>query len=142
MTTKFGASGFKEMQAALARLAAGVPEEKLRAALREGGELIAEEARRLVPIDTGQLHDSIAVVDERDMRIYGKINGGDVSLYVGPVGSAEDGDVFYARFVEFGSLRSEAQPFMRPAIAAKQADAEKLVAARLAADVADLARDA
>jgi HK97 gp10 family phage protein len=129
-------SGFRELDRNLAMLARGFSEQKLRAALHAGGEIIAAEARRLVPVDTGTLKDSIQVTDERDARVYGKVNGAGVSVYVGPVGSTEDGDVPYAKFVEFGTARAGAQPFMRPAIASKRPEAERVVAARLAADLA------
>lgn len=127
--------GFKHLDRALARLAQGIPEAELRAALHEGGALIADEAKRLAPFKTGLLRDSIEVTDDRDARIYGKLNAPDNSVYVGPVGSTEEGDVYYARFQEFGTAQHGAQPFMRPAIAAKRPEAERVIAARLARSV-------
>jgi HK97 gp10 family phage protein len=129
--SSFSSRGFRELDRALAKLERGPTVEQERAALRAGGQLIVEEARRLVPVDTGDLRDSIAVTDDRDARVYGKVNGADVSVFVGPVGSTEEGDVYYARFVEFGTRRHGAQPFMRPAIAAKRGDAERLVTSML-----------
>lgn len=140
MSRGFNTRGFRELDRQLAKLARGVPDAKLRAALHEGGQLIVDEAQRLVPVDTGLLKDSIAVTDDLDARVYGKVNGSGLSVYVGPVGSVEDGDVFYARFQEFGTSVMPAQPFMRPAIAAKRPAAEKLIAARLRDDVLDLTK--
>ena len=140
MSGKFSVSGFDGLDKALAKLSGGVHEGKLRALLHEGGEIIAKEARRLAPVDTGTLRDSIEVTDDRDARIYGKMNGPGISVYVGPVGSTEDGDVFYAKFQEFGTVNHSAQPFMRPAIASKRPEAEALILKRLANDVRDMSK--
>ncbi|KQN93855.1 hypothetical protein ASE95_02815 [Sphingomonas sp. Leaf231] len=140
----FRSSGFRDLDRKLAALAKGVPEARKRAALHVGGELIAEEARRLAPFDTGLLRDSIKVADTNDARIYGtlgrRVDDGTVQVYVGPVGSTEDGDVYYARFQEFGTRTMGANPFMRPAIAAKRPAAERLVASLLMSDVQALTR--
>ncbi len=140
MSGKFSVSGFAGLDTALARLAGGVSEEKLRSLLHEGGEIIAKEARRLAPVDTGTLRDSIEVTDDRDARLYGKLNGSGISVYVGPVGSTEDGDVFYAKFQEFGTVNHGAQPFMRPAIASKRPEAEALILSRLKGSVEELSK--
>lgn len=140
----FRSSGFRELDRKLAALEKGVSEDRKRAALHAGAELIAEEARRLAPVDTGLLRDSIKVADTNDARIYGtlgrRIDDGAVRVYVGPVGSTEEGDVFYARFQEFGTRNMNANPFMRPAIAAKRPAAERLVASMLMTDVRALSR--
>ena len=139
----FRSSGFRDLDRKLAALEKGVPEDRKRAALHAGGELIAVEARRLAPFDTGLLRDSIMVTDMNDARIYGtfgrRIDDGTVQVYVGPVGSTEDGDVYYAVFQEFGTRNMGAHPFMRPAIASKRPEAERLVAAMLLSDVMALA---
>jgi HK97 gp10 family phage protein len=140
MTMSVKSAGFRELDRMLAKLQGGIPEAKLRAALHAGGELIAAEARRIVPVDTGTLRDSIAVTDDRDARIYGKVNAPGVSVYVGPVGSTEDGDVYYAKFQEFGWLDNPGTPFMRPAIAAKRLDAEKLVVTLMKRDLLSMAQ--
>lgn len=138
--------GFRDLDRRLSRLATGVPETQQRAILHEGARLIVEEAKRLAPVDTGNLRDSIASTDDRDARVYGKLNFGGapsregIAVYIGPVGSTEDGDVFYARFQEFGWRDDPGSPFMRPALAAKREDADRLVARRLGEAVYDLAR--
>lgn len=136
----FTSSGFGDLDRALAKLGLGPSEADVRDALHEGAGLIVAEAQRLVPYDTGNLHDSIKVTDDRDARLYGKVNGAGISVFVGPVGSTEDGDAFYAQFVEFGTRYMGAQPFMRPAIASKRPLAEKLILSRLAGSVLDLAK--
>lgn len=61
-------------------------------------------AKRLAPVDTGRLRSSITHAIDRD---------GDG--LVGIVGS----DVDYAVFVELGTSRAAAKPFLRPALAAE-----------------------
>lgn len=136
----FKMQGWEKVQRQLGQLAKGVPQNVLRDILHEGGQLVADEARRLAPYLTGLLRDSILVVDANDARVYGKVNAGGASVYVGPVGSVDDGDVYYARFQEFGTRNMEANPFMRPAIATKRPQAEKLIAARLSTYVTAQAR--
>ncbi|KQN91554.1 hypothetical protein ASE90_01745 [Sphingomonas sp. Leaf67] len=134
MTVKV--TGFRDLNRKLERLAKGLPASVVRQALREGAQVIADEAKRLAPVDTGALRDSIAVTDDRDGKLYGRpgVEGG-VSVYVGPVGSTDDGDVYYAKFVEFGTARHVAQPFMRPAIQGRRDEAGRVTIAALAAAV-------
>jgi len=61
-------------------------------------ELCAEEARRLCPVDTGFLRSRIEVVD------------------LGADGAGVRDDAEYAPFVEFGTVKMAAQPFLRPAV--------------------------
>jgi len=133
--TAFGpkGSGFRKLDRQLSRAAMGVPEERQRAILHEGAGLIVAEAKRLAPVDTGQLRDSIAVTDDLDARVYGKLNGAGLSVFVGPVGSTEGGDVYYAKFQEFGWLDNPGSPFMRPAIQSQRPAAETLVLTRMRA---------
>ncbi len=132
-------NGFADLDRQLAKLMQGVPQERQREILHEGAQIIADEAKRLAPFLTGTLRDSIMVTDDRDTRVYGKLNAG-ISVYIGPVGSTEDGDVYYAKFQEFGTRYMAAHPFMRPAIAAKRSEAERLVMIRLAGAVLGMVR--
>lgn len=69
--------------------------------LQRLGLRIQNEARRLCPVDTGRLRASIIAVDGRDAA----------GIFV-KVGT----NVSYAPFVEYGTSRSPAQPFLRPAV--------------------------
>lgn len=83
---------------------------------KEGMEIIAEEARRLVPVDTGALQSTIEV----------QVEGETVNLVAG------DGrDVDYQYYVEFGTSKMEAQPYMRPAIDTKKNECNKAIAENL-----------
>ena len=84
--------------------------------LAKAGDRVADRARSLCPSDTGQLRDSIdsdvtseglggmeariGPTTDRDQRSEGKVNA----------------DV--ARWVELGTSRRRAQPFLRPALSA------------------------
>lgn len=75
-------------------------------------EPIAEEARRLVPRDSGDLHDTIGIANELDgygtdgaMTVVGVLRAGDRARHV-----------FYAHFIEFGTVTQRGTPFMAPAI--------------------------
>jgi HK97 gp10 family phage protein len=65
------------------------------------GEVAVTIARRLVPYDSGDLHDSI------DHVVAGTPRGPVLILYAG---------MPYARFVEFGTSKMAAQPYLRPAL--------------------------
>lgn len=65
---------------------------------------VEARAKRLCPVDTGRLRASITHAVERDA----------VGL-VGVVGT----DVDYGVYVEIGTSRAGAQPYLRPALAAE-----------------------
>ena len=66
-------------------------------ALLEGAKIIVGDARLIVPVVTGYLRDSIHS-EETD-------NGAEVRV-----------DADYASFVEFGTYKMRAHPFIRPAV--------------------------
>jgi len=68
------------------------------AALHEGAERIVDHARDLAPARTATLRNSIGILDEGDLSV--------------TFGSKLD----YARFVEYGTSRTAAQPYLRPAV--------------------------
>lgn len=70
--------------------------EKKRLALEEIGLVAEGYAKRLCPVDTGRLRNSITHTHD------------DEAAYIGT-------NVEYAPYVEFGTRRQTAQPFLRPA---------------------------
>jgi len=147
VSASFEASGFRELDRKLAALAQALPEQKQREILHQAAEPIVAEAKRLAPVDTGRLQASIKSEDDRDASIYGKLNAagmatprGGVSIYIGPVGSTEDGDVFYARFQEFGTIEQKGTPFMRPAFQSKRGSAEERMLAQYRTVIAQAIR--
>jgi HK97 gp10 family phage protein len=104
----------------------------LKFGVSEGADLIAEEAKTLVPVLTGNLRDHIhteTVIDQPERQV----------MAVTPVveSSNEYGfDPAYARRIELGFMGTDklgrtyhqaAQPYMRPAFDAKKADAETAI---------------
>lgn len=83
-------------------LIAAMRSAKSRAYARRIGIEKTEKARSLAPVDTGRLRDSINYVVIPDETI-----GWQVVVY-----AATD----YAVYVEYGTVRSPAQPFLRPAL--------------------------
>lgn len=71
-------------------------------ALVRVGYKVMSQARILAPVDTGRLRSSIILTRGRDGQ----------GFYV-EVGT----NVYYARFVEFGTRYTNAQPFLIPAVA-------------------------
>lgn len=89
---KISVSGAEKADAMLAGLGSD-----LSAAVAKAAEAVAEEAKRSCPVDTGALRSSIGVSSK------------DMSAQI----SAE---ADYAAFVEFGTYRTAAQPFLVPAL--------------------------
>lgn len=88
-------------------------QERIRSALLTGAESVAEYAREICPVDTGELRDSISV------------------------SQSESGAVVYAEaehgiYVEFGTYKMAAQPFLVPALKAAEDSVAEAIAAALA----------
>lgn len=124
--------GLAELQRTLDQLPAKIEANILRGALRAGANVIADEARRLVPVKTGQLKESIRV----SVRPFpgGKLvatvkAGGRFKVYAsgkaikdaayrtGKAGGGFDYHTpFYAHFVEFGTARHWIKPKSRKSL--------------------------
>lgn len=129
-------SGFKELDAALGELPKATARNVLKRTLEKAAEPIAQRARELVPVDSGDLRDSITVSARLKNKVgnaeysaamrqgLGKAaavqalrdarrgaNGSFAEVYIGP--AVPKG--FYGHLVEFGTSRMAAEPFMRPA---------------------------
>jgi HK97 gp10 family phage protein len=71
---------------------------RMSAVVKEGAETVAESAKARVPVDTGALQKSIKARRSRQLEY--------------TVGVGE----FYGFFVEFGTVKHAAQPFLVPAL--------------------------
>jgi len=72
-------------------------------ALQTCAAMIRDQAKILCPVKTGKLQKSIQIRKETEALSVGVSAGG--------------GEASYARFVEYGTSRKKAQPFMRAALA-------------------------
>lgn len=107
-----------ERRVQLAKKLAALPEAikgEIRKALVASAEEIVSLAKSLVPRDQGDLYDSI------DWKFGAGVPVGTVSLARRALGDlsvtvfAGDDKAFYARWVEFGTVKMRAQPFFFPA---------------------------
>jgi HK97 gp10 family phage protein len=125
-------NGLAELRAALLELSPKLRRRALRNALAAGGRVFRDQARRLAPVlaapivrrgtlvrQPGTLRKALAVRTSKIAR-----RAGDVGVFVNvrPAKSAARGrnspnDPYYWRFVEFGTSRMSARPFLRPAAA-------------------------
>ena len=96
-------SGEVRIDSAAVRALLDSPEGPVAADILKRGIRVERIAKKLCPVDTGRLRSSITHALGRDSR----------SIYC-DVGT----DVEYAPYVEFGTSRQGAQPYLRPALGA------------------------
>lgn len=165
MSMVVSVSGFAELEQALANLPKATARNVLKRTLNKAAEPIADEARRLAPVKTGNLRNSIAVSSRiknktgnaeysaamraglgkaaaasalRQARREAKGTGSFAEVYVGP--ARGKGVIGYAHIVEFGSNDTAPQPYMRPAWDSKQREALSIIRGELASQIMLAAR--
>ncbi len=117
MPIEFDFSDFSKRAEALAiRVKA-----KEKKAVAAGAEIIRAEIEARAPVDTGNLKRNIIATEPEE--------GPDGTIFssVGPK-SGDKGDPFYAKFIEFGTVKMRARPFIEPAFLAKRRDAMEAMA--------------
>jgi HK97 gp10 family phage protein len=125
METEFKVEGLKELYDMLQQLPVKLEKNILRGAIRAGSKSVADEARRRAPVlsfpdprrEMGALSKSVRVMSTGVRG--GVVKGGVVAggkTTVGRGKSKVAADAFYAKFVEFGTAKMRAHPFMRPAV--------------------------
>lgn len=125
-------SGFKELAAALRELGPRVARNTLRRAVSSGARLIRDEARIKAPVDTGEMRKDIMIKRERaakdvmSARYSVFVLSGKKSRLAGKRRNV-DKDSFYWKFVELGTSKMSARPFLRPAYEVKKEDAVKTI---------------
>lgn len=127
--------GLKELADKLRAMGPDIARNALRGAVGSAARLIRDEAKATNQDDTGRT----------DRALYAKLakeesSDNQVTYIVGVrSGSKErrkDRDAWYWRFVEFGTAKMPAKPFMRPAFESKKLSAVDLIAKRIAARIA------
>ncbi len=96
-----------------------------RDAMEKGAEEVVAMMKRLAPVESGALRDSISWTwgeAPAGSMIIGTVGGREyktmrITIYAGGLA---DEDVFYARFLEFGTEKMRAHPFFFPAWRAKR----------------------
>lgn len=105
-------------------------------AIRASANVVRDRAREIVPIDTGTLKKSIRSIQR-------KAKQGEVMFSVTPSKGGKNSG-WYAHFIEFGTSKQVAQPFLRPAFEQSQDDcltkAKEYIAKRIPEEVAKAKR--
>lgn len=95
----------------------------LRSAIRSAARPVVKEAKLLVPVDEGDLKAGI----KSSVSVK---QGGSVEALIG-----FEQDDFYGRFVELGTSKMPARPFLRPALENKQDEVVKIFADAIDAQI-------
>ena len=121
--------GAKDLDRLLRRLPAKVGKRVATRAVRQGANVIRDEAKRTAPRGTepaspkyGRLADNIRVTKVRDG-------------FAGVVMAVTVGQAFWGMFLEFGTSRQPARPWLRPAFHAKAGEAVAKMGTSLGKDI-------
>lgn len=110
----FTVTGDGALMAQFAALSVATRGGMLLSAVVSGAELVSNDAKVKAPVKTGNLRRSIHVGDEA--------SGGDwAECSVGT-------DVEYAAFVELGTSKMAARPYLRPAVESTKGEVEREIA--------------
>lgn len=149
MSDMMHVKGLRELQDALRGLPDKVATKHLRGAVLAGAKLIRDEAKAIAPVYTGKVEDGHPPPGTLKRAIsMGRSNrdrapGKEVAnVFVRQAKNGNVGqknvkayskfDAYYWRFVEFGTSKMAARPFMRPAFEAKKEGAVEAIKQRLA----------
>ncbi|KIN79924.1 HK97-gp10 family putative phage morphogenesis protein [Clostridium botulinum] len=88
-------------------------------ALKKAGELIVEEAKNNVPVKTEKLKKGLKVSGVR------KKNGN--KFVLAGIQKGDNSKIFYGKFLEFGTSKMKARPFMGPAYESKKEEAKEII---------------
>lgn len=144
-------SGLPDLRAALLGIAPKLRRRALRNALAAGARVIRDDARRRAPVlqiagvlkspirKAGTVRDAIGVRTSKIAR-----KAGDVGVFVnvrpakrGARGAKSPNDPFYWRFLEFGTAKMRASPFLQPA-ADKMGEALRIFIAKIGPQIQKL----
>jgi len=121
--TTIKVTGLKDLENALKELDHDLHKKSLRAAGKSAMEPVAQRVRNYVPLDTGGLRATIrttVATTPRRLKKYGRRAGMVASVSAGR-GSRKHGVTGHqALNIEYGNARTQARPFMRPAIQGKE----------------------
>lgn len=149
-------TGFKELAAALRELPERLARNGLRAAVNAGSSVVKNAAIAKAPVDTGALKANFYQKQIREqsgpMRqiFYVGVRKG-VAKYAnnkankrsGKAGTAykNDGTTFYWKYLEFGTSKMTARPFLRPAFEQEKEAAVTAIGAKLDSVIQKHAKD-
>lgn len=88
-------------------------------ALKKAGQIIINEAKKNVQVKTGKLNEGLKVSGIR------KKNGNKYVL--AGIQKGDNSKIFYGKFLEFGTSKMGAKPFMAPAYESKKKEAKEVI---------------
>lgn len=98
----------KKLLKALKTLPLNIQRNVMTGSTRAGAKVVSDEAKRLVPVRYGRLKKSIGIIKRKAKR-------GMTIFSISPRrGGKNDG--FYGKFIELGTSKMIARPFLRPAL--------------------------
>lgn len=146
MADMMNLTGFKELADALRELGPRVAKNTLRRAVAAGATVVRTDARSKAPVDTGEMRKDIMVKRERDTKGEASakysvfVRSGKKSRLAGK-GRNVQKNSFYWRFLEFGTSKMSARPFMRPAFESKKEDAVRIIGETIDAGIQKAAQE-
>lgn len=113
MDVEFKLEGFKELDALLTQLPDEIAKKVVEQTVRAGAKVVLDAAKLKVPVRTGRLKKSLSI--KKNTAAFK--NYGSVKYAVGANLSARKGTTApHAHLVEFGTVKTAAKPFLRPAL--------------------------
>lgn len=103
--------GMQQLKAQLLELEKKIDKKLKEDALIAGAEIMKEKVKESAPVRTGILKANIIVSDVKNSKIH--------------IGPDQQGKAFYGHFLEFGTSKMSAQPFMGPAFENNQDEAQE-----------------
>jgi HK97 gp10 family phage protein len=133
--------GLPQLSAKLKRLRTATAE-PVKVGVGKGAQLIVEEQKRLVPVKTGALRDTIQWTfgDPPAYASVGLRLGGRKENETRATITAGTSAVRYAHLVELGHSGKPGTPYFYPGYRSRRKDAQKIIAAHVRQAVKDAAR--
>jgi HK97 gp10 family phage protein len=140
-------TGFKELAESLKQLGPRVAKNTLRRAVSAGAVTVRNEARARAPVDTGEMKKDIQVKREKDQRdgplaarysVF--VRSGKKSRLSGKSRNIQKNS-FYWKFIELGTSKMAAQPFLVPAFESRKEEAVKIIGEKIDEGIQKAARE-
>jgi len=132
---EFKITGLDALQSKLKELSVDMQKKGGRSSLRKAAQVLRDKARaNAAGVDDPSTNENISknITERWNGRLNKKSGGDDMGFRIGVLGGAKDtgkensknpgGDTFHWRFIEFGTAKMRAKPFMRPALEQSQGE--------------------
>ncbi len=126
MSASVSVEGIEELIASFERMGKDM-DRVANAALKEGGQVIVEEAKSILSseghIVTGNLMDGLSVSG---------VKGGKGGKYVeAGITKGDNSSIYYGKFLEWGTVKMPAYPFLAPAFESKKNEVQDTIANKI-----------